>query len=583
MKQFSQNDNNYAIAYYRYSSSSQNEASIEQQRNEAIKYAKDKGLELIKEYEDAAISGRIDKRPGYIKMLSEINRIKPSVLIIWKTDRLGRDKYELAIAKQKIKEAGCKVCCIAEVIPEDTPEGIILESLLEGMAAYYSMQLSSNVKRGMRSNAEKGLYNGVKILGYTTDSEKRNRADKHKRHYIIDTINAPIIEEMFDLCISGYSLAEISRIINAKGYRTEKGNKFTANGIRKILKNRAYIGEYRYGDIIIADCLPKIISEEKFKKVQEALLLNKRYGTKNTRAYKKENPTDFWLTGKIYCGYCGSTLNGVAGTGKSGKRYYYYGCNEHCKGARGNGCKKKRIKKERLERIAVKLIKEVILNSEPFRREVAFALVSYLNSRKDNNDAIIEVLEGELLENKKVINNIINAIGEGASGEMLYNRLSELEQQKKNIEHNLNIEKAKQKLIYKQENIKLYLDKYIDSNINERFLRDEIFEYYVDRLILMDNEVYLEFHYPYLKQEEQMSLKRISAKESLLDDYSNMDTWSSVILMSVLTRECEEEENCLNIYAGDICSQSVPRRAPKTPVIISDCRGLFFYKSHTLF
>ena len=121
--------------------------------------------------------------------------------------------------------------------------------------------------------------------------------------------------------------------------------------------------------------------------------------------------------------------------------------------------------------------------------------------------------------------------------------------------------------------------KYIDSDINERFLRDEIFEYYVDRLILMDNEVYLEFHYPYLKQEEQMSLKRISVKESLLDDYSNIDTWSSVILMSVLTRECEEEENCLNIYAGDICSQSVPRRAPKTPVIISIAGVCFFTRA----
>ena len=94
MKKIVQNDNNFAIAYYRFSSHSQNEASIDQQREAARRYAKDHGYKIIAEYEDRGISGKTDKRPGYQRMLSEVAKLKPAVLILWKVDRLGRDIVE---------------------------------------------------------------------------------------------------------------------------------------------------------------------------------------------------------------------------------------------------------------------------------------------------------------------------------------------------------------------------------------------------------------------------------------------------------------------------------------------------------
>ena len=314
MTKFIQNDNNYAIAYYRRSSSAQNEASTEQQRTEAHRYAEQHGYEIIEEYVDEAISGTTDKRPGYQKMLNDVSSLKPSVLIIWKTDRLGRDKYDLAIAKKTIKDAGCKVCCVAESIPDDTPEAIIMEGLLESMAAYYSRQLSTNVTRGMRSNAEKCLYNGNKIIGYMPDSEKKNRNDKHERHYILDPLMAPVVKEIFDLYVAGDSMAEICRKLNGKGLRTLKGNEFVPNSICGILKNRAYIGEYKYDDIIIPGGMPQIVSNDVFDEAQKLMLKNKRCGAKNTKAYKEENPSSFWLTGKIYCAKCKSTMHGISAT-----------------------------------------------------------------------------------------------------------------------------------------------------------------------------------------------------------------------------------------------------------------------------
>lgn len=115
------------------------------------------GFKILQEYEDAAISGTTDARPGFQQMLSEIAKIRPHTLIMWKTDRLGRDKYVLAMAKKKIRDAGCEIHLLAEHIPTEGPEGVLIEGLMEAMAEYYSRQLSQNIRRGIDYNAEHAL------------------------------------------------------------------------------------------------------------------------------------------------------------------------------------------------------------------------------------------------------------------------------------------------------------------------------------------------------------------------------------------------------------------------------------------
>ena len=168
-KKFAPNDNNLAIAYYRFSSHSQNDASIDQQRELAHDWADAHGFKIVQEYEDAAISGTTDARPGFQQMLSEVAKIRPHTLIMWKTDRLGRDKYVLAMAKKKIRDAGCEIHLLAEHIPTEGPEGVLIEGLMEAMAEYYSRQLSQNIQRGMDYNAQHALYNGHKLFGYDVD------------------------------------------------------------------------------------------------------------------------------------------------------------------------------------------------------------------------------------------------------------------------------------------------------------------------------------------------------------------------------------------------------------------------------
>lgn len=177
------NDNNLAIAYYRFSSVGQRDVSISQQRQSAHQYATSKGLTIIKEYEDRGISGTSEDRPGFQLMLSEVGKIRPAALIAWKRDRLSRNMYLFTMAKKIIEDAGCRLNYVAEATADNDLDSVLLDGVLGSYAELFSKQLRQNVIRGMRFNAEKAMFNGHVLFGYGTGADKR---------YAIDPLRAPL-------------------------------------------------------------------------------------------------------------------------------------------------------------------------------------------------------------------------------------------------------------------------------------------------------------------------------------------------------------------------------------------------------
>lgn len=169
-----------AVVYARYSSHSQGEQSIEGQLSNARDYAAAHGYTIVHEYVDRAKSGRTDNRAEFQQMLKDTAKRQFSVIILWKVDRFGRNREEIAINKMKCRKNGVRVEYVAETIP-DSPEGVILESVLEGFAEYYSLQLSQNIRRGRAESAEKcQSLGGNRPLGYKTGPDKKVR---HRRKY----------------------------------------------------------------------------------------------------------------------------------------------------------------------------------------------------------------------------------------------------------------------------------------------------------------------------------------------------------------------------------------------------------------
>ena len=252
-----------AVVYARFSSHRQGEQSIEGQVAEAQRFAAAHGLIIVKVYADRAQTGRNDNREQFQLMLADAARHAFDALIVWKTDRIGRNKEEIALNKYHLKKNGVKTYYVAEAIP-DTPEGIILEAVIEGMAAYYSEQLSQNVRRGMKTSAQKGRYTGGTCpLGYRITEDKR---------YEIDSKHAPTVREIFQLYAEGKTVTEIITILNNRGLRTARGKLFSHNSLRTLLKNKKYIGTFEYKDeVTIENSVPPIVEPEVFNRVQELL------------------------------------------------------------------------------------------------------------------------------------------------------------------------------------------------------------------------------------------------------------------------------------------------------------------------
>ncbi len=483
-KKFVPNNNDFAIAYYRFSPHAQSDASIQQQRDAAQKYAAGHGLQIVKEYKDEAISGTTDQRPGFQLMLSEIGKIKPGALIIWKTDRLGRDRYDLAIAKKYIRDDGCVIHYIAEPIAGDAPESALMEGVPESMAEYYSRQLRTNIKRGHLYNAQNCLYNGHKALGYA--AEPAPEFGKDRQRYVIDPVTAPFVQKIFEDYAAGKPMVEIAKELNSLGVTTVRGKPFTVNSLAHILNNRAYIGEYRYGDIVTTDGMPAIVSPEVFEAAQKRLILNKRQGGQRANGLTPEEAPRFWLTGKLYCGKCGTPMQGCSGTSShKGAKHYYYACGA----ARKKKCLLKYVKKDKIEAIACFMLSECLKDTELLASLAVDVAAYYQKEHEDKGD--IEGLKTERAETEKALNNLVRAIEQGIFSETTQTRLLELESRKKALTEAIEAEEIKRAVTKNEISIQHFFDEYKNADLNDPTVRDYLLDYFVDKIFVYDDRVIL--------------------------------------------------------------------------------------------
>ena len=195
------------VIYARYSSHNQRDASIEQQVEECEAYARYNGLRVVKVYADRHLSGTTDQRPQFQQMLKDAAHGRWSVVLTWKVDRFARNRYDSATYKYRLKRHGVRVVYAKESIPDGT-EGILLESILEGSAEYYSANLAQNVKRGLRFNAEACLSNGRIPYGYCKGPDG---------HFAVLESEAAIVREIFSRYAAGETKASIVADMKKRG------------------------------------------------------------------------------------------------------------------------------------------------------------------------------------------------------------------------------------------------------------------------------------------------------------------------------------------------------------------------------
>ena len=419
-----------AVAYARYSCHNQTEQSIEGQLRDIHEFAKRENITIVNEYIDRAISGTKDDRPAFQRMLKDAARHQFTLVLVWKLDRFSRDRYASAVHKNYLKKYGVKVVSVMENI-SDNPEGVILESVLEGMAEYYSKDLSEKVKRGQRETVLKGCFPGGHVpYGYVLRDS----------HLVADPATAPVVKEVFERYSKGERSADILSDFEKRGILFNKGRPFHFSTISSITSNPTYTGSFHYNGIVVDGCAEPIVSRALFDAAVARRNLNRQ-----APAAGRKPGVRFLLLGKIFCGECGTNMAGDSGRGNGGN-YHYYSC-RHKKNHKQ--CKSRSYRKDEIEYAVCKVISDFLLNRNRRSMEIMADAIAAAYHASDYDLSDIRDMENQMQKLDSDLDRLVDSLMTmpESTRPRIASRMEKLEAQR----HDLEVRLSKRRLEYSDE------------------------------------------------------------------------------------------------------------------------------------
>lgn len=472
------------VIYARYSDSKQRHESIVAQLKVCHAYAEKKGYTVIREYIDEALTGRSDDRPQFQLMIKHSEKRQFQKVLVYRLDRFSRDEYDPAIYKAMLRKNGVKVESATENIP-DNSFGILIEALISGNNASYSVELREKVKRNLDLNAENCLSNGgTTPLGYKL-VRVNPKEEKSKKKYAINEDTAPIVREIFTKYAHGWSIKDICDSLNERGLRSAQGAAFNKSSLHTMLNNRKYLGIYIYDGKEILGGMPQIIDEDLFNQVAEKMRLNKK---NPGRARAK---AEYILTTKLFCGYCKEKMVGHSSNqiSKKGVIFNYYKCKNS---GGGKPCKKKMVHKDYIEDTVVKECRK-LLTSKNIRR-IAKEVVKIAQSFDDRSE--LQRLEGLIQKAQEEKGNqmaSLRACKDNTIREMIFEDLGKIGAETKELEKQVEIEKARRYVVTEQQVVD-HLEGLADGDIKNLTYRKSLIRLFVNKIFLYDDRLTITFN-----------------------------------------------------------------------------------------
>ena len=357
--------------------------SLEAQKARMKAYAQYNDFEIVGEYEDAGKSGKsIEGRTAFMRMMEDIKfgNDNVSFVLVFKLSRFGRNAADVLSTLQVMQDYGVNLICVDDGIDSSKDAGKLMISVLSAVAEIERENIRIQTMEGRIQKAREGKWNGgFAPYGYSLVDGK----------LMINEDEAPAIRMIFDLYVhKSLGKRSIAKYLESHDVRkhkrhNSKGDLFSAEYIKEILKNPVYCGKIAYGrrktekvhgtrneyrivsngDYLLSDGIHQpLVSLEDWESAQARLLSQtEKYGR------YPSSPAEHihLLSGIVKCPMCGAGMYGVKSSkkrkdGTKYKDFYYYGC-KHRRMDKGHKCNhKKQIPSDLIESAVAEIITSLI-------------------------------------------------------------------------------------------------------------------------------------------------------------------------------------------------------------------------------
>jgi site-specific DNA recombinase len=417
--------------------------SIPSQLELARQYAKQHEIEVIREYVDEAESATTDQRPQFQEMIAECKKdtCDADCVIVWKLSRFARNRFDSTAYKKLLSRKGIRVISVSEPI-DDSPEGMVLEGVIEIFDDWYSRLLSREVLRGQKEAAKQGFHTGGQPpYGYQLKKVMDNGTERTV--WEVNPSEAETVRTIFKLFNQGHGYGKIIQELERQKIKPRKTPSWSKVSIHDILRKDCYTGERTFnvrktkdlgrrtlGKKFLKDesewvqvQVPRIIDEETFRAAKERLEKKRKAGIDRQPVYL--------LTGLLKCGKCGSNYSYAGWLGKE-KKYFYYRCaTKMNKGLKA--CDNRNLKGDELDKAVIKKVGEVIFSESNVKKFYSF-VHSTKNEEKKDTEKRLEQNQKGVKEIERKLGNYRKAIEQGLDISLVIEAMNGLKAEKQKLE-----------------------------------------------------------------------------------------------------------------------------------------------------
>lgn len=318
------------VIYYRVSTEDQAQfgVSLDQQKKHCQAFADSNGIKIVRLFHDDGVSAKTTEREGLQELIKfcTLKNNNVDCVIVYKIDRLTRNVNDYTNILMLLNKLGIRLISTTEAI-DSSPIGKFIGNVMAANAQLDNDIKSQRVSACMLEKIEQGNWCWKASIGYRNDRNEIN-----KKVIILDNKRADFIKWIFDEYSKGlYTLEEIRKKVNEKGFRTWKGKEISFQFISKIITNKFYIGIMTVKGKDYQGNHEKLIDHDVFYKCQSILKGNSR-----GESISRNQASEFFpLRHFAICGFCGRPLTGYVSKGRWGGKFPYYRCyNKLCNSKR---------------------------------------------------------------------------------------------------------------------------------------------------------------------------------------------------------------------------------------------------------